>query len=70
MIVSSRSSLSADLGILQVLVGEDHRVAPVHQGLHARHIVAHRVALSLVVMVLPGHPLGFFARVLDVFVLD
>ena len=64
MMASSSSGLS-QIRDLDVLVGEDQRVAPVHQGLHARDIVAHRVTLALVVVVLPRHPLRLLAGVFD-----
>ena len=56
-----------DLGIDQVLMGKNEGVAAVHERVHARNIIPYRVPLPLVVMVLTGHPLGFFIRVLDEF---
>ena len=52
---------------MDVLVREDQRVAAVGFGIGTGHIVAHGVAFALVVMVLAGHPLGFLARIFDVF---
>ena len=59
--------LVGNFGHADVLVREDQRVAAVGLGFHAGHVIAHGVAFALIVVVLAGHPLGFLARVLDVF---
>ena len=57
--------LVGDVGAVQRLVGEDERVALERLGVHARHVVAHGVALALEVGVLARHPTMVAAGVVD-----
>ena len=48
-------------------MAEDQGVAAVGLALHARNIVADRIAFTLIVMVLTSHPHRSLAFVLDIF---
>ena len=50
-------------------MAEDHGVTSLHKWIHVRDIVAHGIPFPLVIVMLPGHPLGFFTRILYEFVL-
>ena len=51
-----------------VSVGENEGVATVDFGVHAWHVIADRIAFTLVVVVLTRHPLWIVARVFDVLI--
>ena len=48
---------------------ENQGVSPMHQGIHTWNIVSHRIALSLVIVMLSCHPSRFFAGILNIFIL-
>ena len=63
-----QKQLVRDVLVAGVAVGQDQGVARIGLGLHARRVVAHGVALALVVMVVAGHPAARSAGVFNKFI--
>ena len=49
-------------------MAQDQGIAAIGQRIHIGCIVTHRIALTLKIVMMPGHPLRIFSRIFNVFV--